>query len=290
MRHEKYQYLLKALFLIFFSVSAQAETSVWLVEKGDSKFYLGGTLHLLSASDFPLPAEYDQAYSESETLVFEADITQASSLEGQAMAMSAMMYKDGRTLQSVLKPKTYQQLEAYLQPKGMPMIIFNQFTAGGMSVTISALEMQALGYTQGGVDQYFINKAQVDGKPQLFLERLEEQLAFIASLGEGQEDEIIEYSLDEIKRMPAMLNSMKRQWRTGDIEGLESTAIAEMRLKFPSAYQSLLVERNQNWMPQLKQMMNTKTVEFILVGAAHLAGNEGLVQQLIEQGYKVEKL
>ena len=206
------------------------------------------------------------------------------------MAMSAMMYKDERTLESVLQPKTYELLSTYLEAKGVPLVMFNRFTAGGMSVTITALEMQALGYTQGGVDMHYLNKASSDAKPMLFLEKLEEQLAFVASLGEGQEDEIISYSLSEIDRMPAMLSTMKAQWRAGDIKGLEQSAVSEMREVFPAAYDSLLVERNRNWMPKLLQMMDTKEVEFVLVGAAHLVGEEGLIKQLEDRGYQITQL
>jgi hypothetical protein len=37
-------------------------------------------------------------------------------------------------------------------------------------------------------------------------------------------------------------------------------------------------------------MLNDKEVEFILVGAMHLAGPDSVLNKLTEQGYKVEKL
>lgn len=284
--HQLYLSIL-AIFAVLYTPLSDAESSVWVVEKGDFKLYLGGTLHLLSAEDFPLPEEYDRAYSQSSTLVFEADISQAQTTQGQAKAMSAMMYKDGRTLDSVLQPDTYAQLETYLLSKGLPMAVLNQFTAGGISVTISALEMQTLGLTEAGVDQYFMSKAAADNKPSLYLETLEAQLQFIATLGDGHEDELISYTLADLKRMPTLLADMRTQWRHGDIAGMDASMIDELRQQFPTAYHSLMVERNHAWMPQIEHMMQNSEIEFILVGAAHLAGKDGLIRLLLDKDYKV---
>ena len=37
--------------------------SIWLVRSGDNVIYLGGTVHLLRPSDYPLPDEFDEAYT-----------------------------------------------------------------------------------------------------------------------------------------------------------------------------------------------------------------------------------
>lgn len=45
-----------------------------------------------------------------------------------------------------------------------------------------------------------------------------------------------------------------------------------------------MVSRNSNWLPEIKKMLATPEVEFILVGAAHLAGDDGLLSQLKSSG------
>lgn len=42
-------------------------------------------------------------------------------------------------------------------------------------------------------------------------------------------------------------------------------------------------------MPHIEGMMNNKPVELILVGALHLVGKDGLLQQLRNKGYIVKK-
>ena len=43
-------------------------------------------------------------------------------------------------------------------------------------------------------------------------------------------------------------------------------------------------------MPAVEGYFNTKEVEFVLVGAMHLVGKEGVLSQLEAKGYKVKQL
>jgi hypothetical protein len=63
-----------------------------------------------------------------------------------------------------------------------------------------------------------------------------------------------------------------------------------MQQDFPEVYQTLLVERNEAWMPQLEAMFASKEVEFVLVGALHLAGKDGVLAKLGARGYRITQL
>jgi len=43
------------------------------------------------------------------------------------------------------------------------------------------------------------------------------------------------------------------------------------------------------WLPQIESMLTTPEIEMILVGVGHLVGSEGILNQLVERGYKVEQ-
>ena len=51
------------IFFAFLANSAllSAKGPVWKVSKGGQTVYLGGTIHLLSPSDYPLPEEFEEA-------------------------------------------------------------------------------------------------------------------------------------------------------------------------------------------------------------------------------------
>ncbi len=60
--------------------------------------------------------------------------------------------------------------------------------------------------------------------------------------------------------------------------------------KYPAAYQSLIVERNHNWMPQLEKCLARTTPCMVVVGAAHLVGPDGLLTLVQRKGYRIEQM
>lgn len=270
--------------------SAVAKTSVWKIKSETSEIYLGGTFHLLRQQDFPLPEEFEAAYQDSDTLVFETDIGKLQGPEMQQLVLSKMMLPAGESLTSVLSAETYQLLTDYCGQAGLPIDMLNSFRPSMIVMTISALEMGKLGITQEGVDMYFYKKGKQENKPLLQLETPEEQMDFICSMGEGHEDEFIVQSLKDLEKAKEILLKLLAAWKAGDREALTSDLIDLMKKESPKVYQSLLVDRNNNWMPQIESYFKSKETEFVLVGAGHLVGEDGLLVQLEKLGYEVEQL
>ena len=59
--------------------------------------------------------------------------------------------------------------------------------------------------------------------------------------------------------------------------------------QYPAAYRSLIVERNQNWIPQIDMCLSRPQPCLVVVGAAHLVGPDGLLTMLQRKGYKIEQ-
>ena len=45
-----------------------------------------------------------------------------------------------------------------------------------------------------------------------------------------------------------------------------------------------------NWIPHFEDYLKTPQVEFVIVGAAHLYGQDGVLQLMKDRGYKVQPL
>ena len=60
--------------------------------------------------------------------------------------------------------------------------------------------------------------------------------------------------------------------------------------KEPAIYERLLVARNRNWLPQLEALFNRSGRAFVVVGAAHLIGPDGLIAMLKAKGYLLEQM
>ena len=284
--------ILYSLFLLLFafSTSTNAETSVWTVTKNGNKLFIGGTVHLLVTSDYPLPAAYQKAYARSAKIVLETDMQKLQSAEFQATMMRELSYPGDVNLRQVIDQQTYKALEQFFTQRGIPMANIIGFKPGMVATMMTMVELQRLGLVGVGVDAYYNAKAINDEKLLGQLESVETQLNFIANMGVGQEDELLAYSLEDIVKLPNLMQAMKDAWRQGDMKTLEKIGITPFRVEFPSIYQALLVDRNNAWMPQIEAMLKTSEIEFVLVGALHLAGDDGLLSQLTSRGYKVELL
>ena len=170
------------------------------------------------------------------------------------------------------------------------MVNILNFKPGMVAITLTIIELQRLGLLGAGVDDFFRLRALNDQKELGQLETAEEQLAFLSTLGDGQENEMIAYTLRDIKKLPVLMESLKDAWRRGDVRKLEEVGITTFKKDFPEVYDELIVNRNNAWMPQVEAMLKTKEIEFVLVGALHLGVDEGLIAQLAARGYDIRML
>ena len=274
--------------LLFLSPLLCADTSLWVISAQGQKLYIGGTIHVLSAEDYPLPAAFDRAYQQAQKLVFETDIAEVGSVAFQQQMMAAMVYSDGRSLRAALQPATYRELEAYCAETGFPLDNIQRFKPGMVSMILTIDELGRLGMADTGVDMYFYEKAVSDGKTLGELETPLQQMQFITSMGLGREDELILNTLRDMKELPMMMSALKTAWREGNREQLVDLGMRPLQQDFPALYEMLLVDRNREWLPALEAMLKTPEVEFVLVGALHLVGEDGLLDQLARRGYRVE--
>ena len=277
------------LLLVLFSSQSFSETSLWRVSKGAHSLFIGGTIHVLRKTDFPLPAAFDDAFDQSSKIVFETDVAATESpVFGQQM-MERLMYSDGRTLADGLTPKTYQQLEKFCMERGVPILMFQQMRPPAAVLTLMMLELQRLGISNTGVDSHYFQRAQAEHKHIGELETAAEQLEFVANIGKGREDDFVRYSLKDMQELEMVMGELTSAWREGDQQKMAALSLDEMRKEFPGMYQQLLVDRNTNWLPRIESMLKDPGVELVLVGALHLVGEEGVLAMLRERGYRLEQ-
>ena len=277
------------LFLLSLS-QAKADTSVWSVRSGDNVIYLGGTVHLLRPADYPLPGEFEEAYQASSELYFETDIASMSDLSVQAQMLQQLTYGDDESLSSILSDEAYAALSAYTATAGLPIAMLNKFKPGLLISTLQILVFQSMGFTPQGVDAFFHTRAVGDGKAEGQLETVQEQIGFIAAMGEGNESEFILLSLKGLAETGDVMEDMIGAWRSGDAEGLSELFVEEMKVEAPALYDTLLLQRNLKGVPQIDSMLQDADTEFVLVGAAHLVGENGLLDLLSQKGYEINQL
>ncbi|NRA62645.1 MAG: TraB/GumN family protein [Psychrobium sp.] len=278
------------LLTCFTAASAFAETSLWKVSKNNDYVYLGGTVHILPASQFPLPKEFELAYNDSTSLVLEANMPDPMDQAAQIAMVQKLAYKNGKKLSDVISPETFTKLKQYFSPFGINIDQYNGFKPGMIVTLMVTMEAQKANLAGEGVDAYFAQRAKKDARAMEYLESVDFQLNLFSNMGAGNEDAFIKISLSQMHEFEAIFRKILPAWRSGDIKTLNELVVEPIISEDPKSYQSMFVNRNNNWLPKIEAMFNDKDREFVLVGAGHLVGKDSVINLLKAKGYKVVKL
>ena len=82
---------------------------------------------------------------------------------------------------------------------------------------------------------------------------------------------------------------MVASWRSGDTADLQRQFIAPMRV-YPEIYEALLVARNDNWIAAIEGLLDDTYDTMVIVGSAHLIGDDSVVELLTRRGHTVTRL
>ena len=271
----------------FIANSAHAQSSVWQISKGNDSLFIGGTVHILPKAEMPLPAEFALAYEQADTIIFEAPVPDPADTNAQMQMLGALSYTNNETLSQKLEPEVKVSLENKLGEFGANLAKLDGFRPAMVSIVLMSMELQKQNLMGEGVDAYFTKKATKDNKTKNYLETMEFQLALFKTMGQGNENDFIKRNLAEMNNYGEMFKGLLTAWREGDTDTLNKVALEEMQQNDPNSYKQLIADRNNDWLPKVEAMFNNDKSEFVLVGVAHLAGEDSLLTLLESKGYRV---
>lgn len=289
----KLTYIFTLLILISFSTSIFASPSLWLVEKEGSPFnksYIFGTVHVGDASMAKLPNKVISAIKETDEVIVEVDISKFTPFEIQSKTMPFMMLPAGKTLKSELKAKNYQVIESYFKQKSIDINLFSTMRPWAVMLIITQMEYQNAGYSENnGIDKQIIAFANKNKIKVGQLETLEQQLSIFSKLS-PYNDVMVSDTFEQLNDMNTHFESLINSWKNGSLEDLNKyyKEVFTQDEFGKLGEKVMLVDRNQNWLKQLAPRFKNESL-FIAVGALHLASEQGLIQQLRKQGYKITK-
>lgn len=258
---------------------------VWKVSKGKQHFYLAGSIHMLGAEDYPLPPEYLQALNNSDALMLETDLEQLSSPANVKKMVALNSYPSGENLLQQLSAPLAKQLGEYCKVHNIPLEHITRFKPAFAAIMLTTTQLKAQGATAPGVDVYLQDEAKKAGKKVTGLETLQQHLAVLNELNNSGAETLIKSTMEDLTDSSEDFDAMRKAWRSGDLTQLEALYLDDLK-SYPAIYQSLIVKRNNAWVKQLVNTQNEKPF-FVVVGALHLAGKDGLIHQFKQQGYQL---
>lgn len=265
---------------------------LWQVSDADTTVYLLGSFHLLKPDDYPLPREVEAAFADAERLVFEIAPEELARPDVAQQTLAAARYADGRTLSAVLPVPLRDRFEAMLAERGATLAQFDAFEPWFVNLTLVMGLSNTLGFSaEHGLDQHLMRRAASAGKPVSGLETVAAQIQALDATPLDEQMAALEDFIDDPDGARAMLARLHAAWRSGDANELDRLTRVEMQRETPETYRIVNVERNLAWMPQLRtQLADPHDDVLVVVGAMHLLGEDGLVEQLRAQGLRVERV
>jgi uncharacterized protein YbaP (TraB family) len=266
------------------ALSAKA-ACVWKVSGSNGEIlYLGGSVHALRSTDYPLPSAYNQAFDASSRLVFEADPKES---EGAFKEMSkAGRYPKGDTLRNHVDPRTYDYLRKFFALRSVSENQFNNFRPWFIDLMLESPPPQLY---QLGVEKFLANRAVINRKPIIGLESRQEHNRIFTGLSDRDGEAILLLLFINAGREDSGGKSMIDAWRHGDVDTL-ARSLTESYREFPAFSERLLGARNRNWIPKIESYLHSGKTHFVVVGAGHMGGPEGLLALLRGRGYHIEQL
>lgn len=280
--------LFSFLLCLLLPLTALADPAFYRVSKGDEQHWLMGSIHAGKPTLYPLPEPVERAWQQSRALVMEVDMNSISQEQWQGMA-SLTQLNDGKSLKEYLPAELYQRTLMAGIRYGLDEATLSPLRPWFAAITLTQAAMAKTGFdSQLGIDQHFAGLAAKEGKPVVGFETLLEQLGYLASVGDNQ-TLMLASTLDELPMLENAFTAVMKAWQQGDEATLINLLKEEMA---PPALQSwmeqtLLAERNHNW---LKKWPSLPNESFIVVGALHLYGEQGLLAQLEQQGWRITPL
>ncbi len=275
--------------------SAKPSTpALWRVSDADNSLYLLGSFHALKPSDYPLSNAVSDAYTDAEFLVFEISPKQLQSPELSAKIAQMALLPAGKSLQSLLPGKTWQELQAWSKRNpAFPLQELQKYEPWFVAMAVINAQAKSQGFeAEQGLDQHIMGQAKGADKTSIGLETAEQQIALFDAMKMPAQIQLLNESLFDAASSKIELEQLHRLWKAGDVDDFEQQTVVKMRRKYPDLYQSINVARNNAWLPQLQRMLDAEHERdaMVVVGALHLLGPDGLVQQLKSKGYQVEQL
>jgi uncharacterized protein YbaP (TraB family) len=266
---------------------------LWKVSDADNAVYLLGSFHLLKDDDYPLSPDIDAAFTDAGRIVFEVAPEDLADPDTGRKFLEAARFVDGRTLSDVLDPRLREKLHRLLARQGSSIGQIDHYSPWYVNLSLMLGLSQSLGFrAEQGLDRYLMQQAAEAGKPTSGLESIDDQLHALVASPMAEQVEGLEDFIDRPQEIPAELSSLHQAWRDGDVAKLDALTRLEMLDKTPQTYRIINVDRNEAWLPQLRQMLDGhRRLDFlVVVGALHLLGEDGLVEKLRLNGYRIERI
>lgn len=264
-----------------FSFAQNENSLLWKISgNGLAKpSYVFGTIHMICEDDYFMNVKIEKALNESETLITEINFTNMEEL----LLMQQAMQTD-KPLKERISKNQYQKLKNLLKEKlAIDITMFDKISESGIAsmITLKAFPCEEIKvYEMELLQKALLSQKEINGLETVLeqMKVMENHLNIDASIA----------ILEEMGTSDDMTKEMVALYKNQKIDQLLDF-MKDSSYMNPQAYKDFVVNRNNNWLKKMPDLMKAKPT-FFAVGAGHLGSEDGVLELLRALGYKVEPI
>ncbi|MFP5436987.1 MAG: TraB/GumN family protein [Bacteroidia bacterium] len=243
--------------------------------------YLFGTMHILC--DATLEPKVLKALDETKQLYLEINMDDPTI---QTKMMMGMMMKDGQKMSKLSSAEDFQLVNDFLNNNlGMPATLLDSFKP---ALVGTLLAPKFMGCAPESIEQSLMEVTKEQQEQVFGLETIEKQLALFDAIPyEEQMKELVNMAKEGLDKQIAESKKLEAVYKSQNLKAIADMMNEEDNKLYGDHADIMLTERNQSWIPGIETAAKT-TPTLFAVGAAHLGGENGVINLLRKKGYKVE--
>jgi len=246
--------------------------------QGGPDSYLFGTMHVRDLRAFKWLAPAQAHIANCEIFATEFDFSEIDPVALQ----SALRLPEGQSLDMLLKPGTWKNLDRYAHKKlgvGAAVFRFQHPMSVSTALTTAFLTEEA----PQSLDETLWNHARFLGKTTAGVETFDEQLQTLHSITLDQHLKSLTWLLKNYNRQKKRLKKMMNWYVAGDLQPLYQAAKKDAK-----GMRKVMIYRRNKLMTQRFEEISANHSLFCAVGAGHLAGEKGMLRLLRKKGFVVK--
>lgn len=261
--------------------------------------WLFGSIHAGAEYFYPLPEYVTSAYEGADALAVEFDVKAfENDMTAQMAVAGKMFYADGTTIKDHIPEETYNEAVKILQENGMYMSYMDIYHVAMWTDTIDGFTEEKAGVNYDlGIDMHLLDKAYQDNKKILDIESADFQFDMLLGFSDELQTILLEeaiasyYAPDEYR---TQLEELMAVWATGNetqfwtyLDQEETFESPEEEALYKEYTKAMETDRNIGMADFVEDALTSGEEVFVCVGAAHVVGEDAMVELLRDRGYTV---
>ncbi len=289
--------LFLCIYQVFPAEKTKSKSFLWQVqsENKTNTVYILGSIHVGKIDIYPLSRSIEKAFDRAAIVVFEYNLSD-SKYKLSDLLMEKAIYPKNDNLKKHISDKTLKLLEKKLDDFGLTIEQVASLKPWYLALVISNMQSnRSLLQPSFDLDNYFYVRA-IDNKKILGLESIEYQLDLFNHFSDELQDQFLYFTIQDLNEHPdyagKLMDNLTKAWLKGDTDAFADLLNKDLSRhpELAPIYDKMIYTRNNTMLAKIETYLKDKTTYFLVVGAGHLVGEKGIIEQLIAKGYLVQQI